>query len=293
MRVGNNPLKRAFLQPPYSNVIACVISHITAKIGYHEKRMECMKTSLLTLRKTLPEGAQILVWDNGSNDEWKVWLYDDFEPDFLHLTPNVGKNNARVAIANMLPPETIIAMADDDILYYPGWFEAEYDIFTTYPNVGVVTGHPIRSHFRWGCENTIAWAREHGNLEIGRFIPEEYEKEFAEGIGRDWKVHVMSTAGESDYRATYKGVQAYCHGHHMQFLTKAGLIAPFCLRSDLAMTPDQPFDISIDNAGLLRLCTTTRYVRHIGNVMDDELRQAADQILGGKKWVSVQNARYS
>ena len=281
MRVGVNPLKLAYTPSSYSNVVACVISHIPARIGYHEKRMECMKASLLTLRKTLPDGAQILVWDNGSSDEWRVWLYNDYAPDFLHFTPNVGKSNARAAIVRTLPPETIISMADDDVLYYPGWFEAEHDILSTYPNVGVVTGQPIRSNFRWGCENTIAWAREHGKLEVGRFISDQDERDFADGIGRDWSVHEFSTVGESDYRVTYKGIPAYCHGHHMQFMAYNKVIQPFCLGSDMAMADEKPFDISIDNAGLLRLCTSTRYVRHIGNVMDDEIRQAADQILGG------------
>jgi hypothetical protein len=40
-----------------------------------------------------------------------------------------------------------------------------------------------------------------------------------------------------------------------------------------AMGDEKPFDWAVDNAGLLRLTTTERYTRHIGNILDDELRE--------------------
>jgi hypothetical protein len=42
---------------------------------------------------------------------------------------------------------------------------------------------------------------------------------------------------------------------------------------EMAMGSDRPFEENIDNAGLLRLTTFERNTRHIGNILDEELRQ--------------------
>jgi len=38
------------------------------------------------------------------------------------------------------------------------------------------------------------------------------------------------------------------------------------------MSDDKLLDNAVDGAGFLRLTTVERYVRHIGNVLDDELK---------------------
>jgi hypothetical protein len=37
------------------------------------------------------------------------------------------------------------------------------------------------------------------------------------------------------------------------------------------MANEKPFDIAIDNAGLLQLTTANRYSRHIGNMIDHKV----------------------
>jgi hypothetical protein len=59
---------------------------------------------------------------------------------------------------------------------------------------------------------------------------------------------------------------------HCQFLCQAGKIAPFVRWDHRAMAPEKDFDIAIDEAGLLRLTTKERYTRHMGNIIDDDLR---------------------
>jgi hypothetical protein len=39
-----------------------------------------------------------------------------------------------------------------------------------------------------------------------------------------------------------------------------------------AMSDDKPFDWAVDTTGMLRLTTINRYTRHIGNVLDDDLK---------------------
>jgi hypothetical protein len=38
------------------------------------------------------------------------------------------------------------------------------------------------------------------------------------------------------------------------------------------MGDEKPFDWAVDNAQMLRLTTVERYVRHMGNVLDDDLK---------------------
>lgn len=61
--------------------------------------------------------------------------------------------------------------------------------------------------------------------------------------------------------------------HHCQFVCEAGKIAPIIQQNKEAMSSDREFDNAVDVAGMLRLTTINRYVRHMGNVLDDDLKQ--------------------
>jgi hypothetical protein len=250
-------------------VVMCVITHLPHQDGYHAKRLEVIQACIGSMMRGAPD-VPLVVWDNGSHPVLLNWLRS-LRPYMLIESANVGKANARAALFRMFPPETVVAMSDDDILFYPGWLDAEMDILQTFPNVACVTGNPIRTSFRWGCENTIRWMKDEGILEVGRFIPDEYEQDFCMSIGRVYETHRKNTANEADYRGQYGGVYAYATGHHCQFIAVAGRVLSAAKYDDYAMGDEKPFDIALDKIGL-RLSTVKRYSRHIGNVIHDELR---------------------
>ena len=269
MRIGSNPLHDARVKgfPP---VVACVITHLPHRDGYHAKRLEVIQACISSMTKGAP-GVPLVVWDNGSHPVLKEWL-KSLHPYLLIESANVGKSSARAALFRMFPPSTLVAMSDDDILFYPGWLDAEAEVLTTFPCVACVTGNPIRTSFRWGCENTIKWMSDHGILETGRFIPDEYERDFCDSIGRVYESHRKNTAAEQDYRGVYNGIYAYATSHHCQFIATSGHILPALRYDDAAMADEKPFDMALDRIGL-RLSTVKRYSRHIGNVLHDELRK--------------------
>jgi glycosyltransferase involved in cell wall biosynthesis len=269
MRIGANPLRNAEVTT-YAPLVLAVVTHLPNTLGYHEHRLEVIKTCIESMRKSAPPHS-LIIWDNGSCEALKTWIRY-IKPDVFVESANVGKSNARTSIFRMVPPETVVAMSDDDILYYPGWFEAEYEIMRTFPNVACVTGNPIRTSFRWGCENTIEWMKKQGILEVGRFIPDQYERDFCISIGRDPHVHKKNTVNDVDYRGKYNGVYAYATGHHCQFVSVAGRVLPAMHFDNQAMADEKPFDVALDKIGL-RLSTVKRYSRHIGNVIHDELRK--------------------
>lgn len=270
MRVGNNPNKTATAHS-FGKVIASVVTYLPVAGGYHKDRLKVVKCSLETMRRNAGMDCEILVWDNGSYPSFTQWLKYEYEPDYLILAPNMGKLNARTAIIKMLPPETIIAAADDDMFYYPNWLKAQVEVLNHFPNVGTVSGWPVRTQFRFHNAATLKWGKENNCLEYGRWISEQEDKDFCSSIGREYSFQVATTAKEKDARLVWKGKTVYATGHHCQLVGYAGRLAPLVDYSPLAMGSERPFEQAIDRAGMLRLTTFNRTTRHIGNVLDKEL----------------------
>jgi len=272
MRRGMNPNRHAMTEGWGKYVVSAIV-HLPNFEGYHKDRFEVVKESLTTMRKNAGLQCQTLIWDNGSCAEFRDWLLNEYKPDFVVLGANVGLSSARAGVLRMLPPNTIVGIADDDMWYYQNWFKAQVDLMRSFPNVGQVSGYPARTQMRWGNRYTKEWARKFARLEEGRFIPDEWDKDFAESVGRDYKWHIGYTKKDNDWRITYQGKQAYAMAHHCQFVCEAGKIAPIIQQNKEAMSSDREFDNAVDVAGMLRLTTINRYVRHMGNVLDDDLKQ--------------------
>lgn len=280
MRVGKNPLRDAKVDG-FPLVIMAAITHLPDLKGYHEKRLDIVKLSLISMREAAGMDAKTMVWDNGSCPELIEWLQDEYQPDFLITSGNIGKINARTAMINMLPDNTVLAVTDDDMFFYQDWLKEAYKILRYFPNVGAVSCYPTRKGFSWATIKTIDWARncEDAELEIGKFIPEEWEHDYAMGLGRDWKFHQMYSAKDMDYLVTYKGkYKAFLTAHHCQWMGYAGRLKPLVIYDDFAMANDRPFDEKIDGAGLLRLTTIERYARHMGNIPDKDLFDYAREL---------------
>lgn len=269
MRIGSNPLRNETART-IAPVVLSVITHLPNTFGYHERRLEVIQTCILSMMKNGPPHS-LLIWDNGSCEALKQWIRS-IKPDIFIESTNVGKTTARTSIFRMLPPKTIVAMSDDDVFYYPDWFSEQMNVMEAFPNVACVSGNPIRTSFRWGSEKTIQWMNEAGILEVGKFIPDRYERDFCISIGRDPQTHKRNTVQDMDYRGQYNGVYAYATSHHCQFISVAGRVLPAMIFDNRAMADEKPFDVRMDNIGL-RLSTVKRYSRHIGNVIHDELRK--------------------
>jgi len=273
MRVGHNPNRNKGADH-FEKVVFAVVTHLPEReSAYHKDRMEVMQVCLSTMRDGAELPHTFMVWDNGSCDSFRDWLEWDFKPDIVIKSSNMGKTLARASMIKMLPPETIVAYSDDDMIFYPGWLQPQIEILETFPNVSVVSGYPVRTAFRWACENTIAWAEKNRKVKKGRFIPREWEDDFCVSIGRDPTWHATEyTLNDIDYKVTYKNKEVYLTSHHCQFVGYAGRIAPHLFYDYKAMGDEKPFDVAMDESGL-RLCTTERYARHMGNKLDDKIRQ--------------------
>lgn len=280
MRVGNNP-NRGKGADQYTPIVLTVVTHLPNMTGYHKNRLEVVQTCLQTMRDNSGDDHTIIVWDNGSCEEFRTWAREVYKPDVFIQSTNIGKTLARHTLASMLPKDKIISYCDDDILFYPNWLNPQVELLKTFPNVSAVTGYPVRTQFRWGTENTRRWGAECGKMQSGKFIPDEWERDFAISIGRDPDWHEKYTKNDLDYLVEYNGLKAYATAHHCQLIGRAETIAKACVIDNEAMGDEKPFDINLDKLGL-RLATTERLARHIGNVVDNDLRAEVSKCLSIK-----------
>lgn len=283
MRDGTNPLRSALVNP-IAPIVICAITHLPQEGGYHARRMEVIMASLETMRANMgvnDHNVEIAVWDNGSCPNLKGWLINNYRPDYLIFSRNVGKSIARASLVNMLPDDRIIGVADDDMFYYPNWLEKQLEVLSVYPNVGTVSGWPVRTQFRFHNRATVAWGKKNAKVEHGRFISPKEDKDFCTSIGRDYEKHIgvfnpktgLGSAHDEDIKLTYRGVETYAVGHHAQWIGKVGIIKQFVEYTAQAMADERPFERAVDEAGLLRLTTFERTSQHIGNQLDDELEE--------------------
>lgn len=272
MRVGNNPNKNKPAAAKLERVVLQVITYLPNQTGYHAKRLEVVKTCISSMVKGVQMPYSLIITDNGSIPELLEWIRDEIRPTMLISSQNLGKNAQRKLIAQMLPPESVLCYSDDDMYFYNNWLAPQLQLLQNYPNVSCVSGYPVRTSFRWGNKNTIEWARQNALLEFGRFLPEQWERDFAVSVGRDEDEHIIGTRNDTDIRIVHNGVVAYATSHHCQQIGYAGRLAQVLEFDGKMIGEERTFDERLDKLGL-RLATTKRLARHIGNVIDDKLRK--------------------
>jgi cellulose synthase/poly-beta-1,6-N-acetylglucosamine synthase-like glycosyltransferase len=147
MRKGQNPAKFVKEVAKPERITAAVLNYIPFLSGFYAEALDVLKASLDSMRNEPGLPFDLMVFDNGSCPEVRDYLVAEKEAgriQYLILSEkNMGKGGAWNVILAGAPGE-IIAYADSDILYYPGWLSRSVELLETFPNVGMVTG-PIRS----------------------------------------------------------------------------------------------------------------------------------------------------
>ena len=279
MRSGKNPLRRKQVKagPP---IVAAVVTHLPDRRGYHAKRLQVIKIALLSIRQNAGRPIHVAVFDNGSCDDLRDWLINDYRPESLVLSDNVGKAAAQRCLAHMFAPYTIMSFTDDDMLHYPGWLDKQLDILDRFPEC-VVTGYPTRSQSRHSIESVKAWIETEpsATTETGRLMPAAWLDDYLESVGLTESNHSLTNAQQT--LITYKGVQAFAGSHHCQVMGFIDTLLPFFelgAFDTYTRSENEYFDRPTDEAGILRLSTAERYTRHIGNILEGSILEAVKEI---------------
>ena len=260
--------------PPEVPVV-CVLTHLPDRGEYHKDRWDIVMASLTLARQNAGIDHHLLVWDNGSSPEFVAWL-QAFDPDTLILSKNVGVANALRRVLGMFI-DSVVSWCNDDLIYYPNWLQPQIDILKHFPNCATVSGCVTRFYTNKADNKTVEWARDNAKISTIN-TPTQWDIQHGASVG---KKNVANMFVNTKIRhIEYNGVKALIGGNHCQMTCDPKMLWPLVPRTDAYMLPlFQTLDMGINDKEYLRLMTTDRMTRHIGNVMSDEDRAEIEDLL--------------
>ena len=276
MRVGQNPAKAIEQVAQPAPVTVAVVNYIPFLSGYYAQSLEVLQACLESIWTNTQGDYDLLVFDNASCPEVRAYLSrlrDEGRIQYLVLSErNIGKGGAWNFIFGAAPGE-FVAYADSDVRFHPGWLPAHLQAFDQFPNLGMLTGAPLRVPEEFST-STVRWAESTPGVELERGVLLSWE---------DWWKHAVSLgveteaegrqlyAANQDVRLACGDRRYYIGAAHFQFVARSEV-----LRSMLPIPSERPMgqvrslDIAINEAGLLRLSTPEWWVEHMGNRLSEE-----------------------
>lgn len=271
MRIGQNPVKvvRPQLSKP-EDVTIVVVNFIPYLGGYFERALEVLQLCLGSIWDNTELPYDLMVFDNASCPEVRSYLLElasQNQIQYLILSDkNVGIPGAW-NFAFQAAPGKYIAYSDNDIYFHPGWLREHLRVIETYPNVGMVTGIPLRSPLKYST-STLEWAERTPEVTITWGVLQEWEIYWTHARSTGWEEERAREAypqGE-DIRFEYQGVATYLGAGHFQFVAKGEKLKSLLpLPIEIAMGNERYLDQKINDMNLLRLSLTKMYVQHLGN----------------------------
>jgi glycosyltransferase involved in cell wall biosynthesis len=272
MRIGQNPAKFIKEVAKPARVTAAVLNYIPFTSGFYTETWDVLKVCLETLRNEPGLPLDLLVFDNGSCPEVQDWLVGERRAgriQYLLLSEkNLGKGGAWNIILSGAPGE-IVAYADSDVLFSPGWLKKSVELLENFPNAGMVTSRPIRTNPET-CNQTLTWAENSPDtvVEHGKFIRWEDFLEFDLSLGQEEADIRRRYETTDDVRVTYRGLPALIGASHWQFVAYKSALQQFLpFDMDRPMGQVKQLDQRLNEAGLLRLMLTEPYTMNMSNTL--------------------------
>lgn len=280
-RHGKNPMHLTRrLAAPAPLTMATVV-HIPELQGYWSDSLEALKLCLTSLRASVEPPFELLVLDNGSCAEVRGWLEERFadrEIDQLFLSRrNLGKVGAWNLLFAAAGGE-LVAYADSDVYFLPGWLEATRAVLDAYPEAGAVTAQAMSRDLALLCSATLEGAAADPETEWQEgedLVPLQFVESHLRGLGETPESYAKRIPRRRDVRLRRHGVEAFASSAHFQFTSRREVLQSlFPLPTSVPFGDDNVFDKRLDDAGYWRLSTTGYFVHHMGNrplVPDEEL----------------------
>jgi glycosyltransferase involved in cell wall biosynthesis len=291
MRIGRNPTRKIERTQRHTEVTLATIVYIPFLSGYYAQSLDVLRLCLGSLRAHTDEPHELLVFDNGSCPEVRAFLADALQEgaiDYLLLSnENLGKAGAWNIVFEAAPGD-VMAFCDSDIFFKPGWLTEHLRILKTFPDVGMITGLPIRQQVDVFTKTGLAKARTDPRISVenGDFISDEAMAAYCVGVNRDYEQYRAEIAGTHDIRLQLGDVRALLGACHFQFVAYKSVLKsllPLSARllldgSAVAHGSESELDQRVEERALLRLSTETPYVHHLGNTLSPEWKQWLERL---------------
>jgi len=297
MRIGQNPAKFVESVPQPARVTVAIISYIPFLSGYYAQSLDVFKACLNSLWAHTDLSYDLLIFDNASCAEVRVWLSEQHESGKIQYLVLSEKNLGKAAAWNFVfaaAPGEIIAYADADIYFEQGWLSALVNILDAFPIAGMVTGIPMWSPAQFSTA-TVKWAEKTDGvtLERGKLLAWEDYWKHARSLGQDeaeargnfekqvdqqitiqrFSDSASRQIGETSFANQQPAIgnqQFFIGAGHFQFVaSKSVLQQVIPIPADKPMGQVRRLDMAINELGYLRLSTPEWWVRHMGNVVPD------------------------
>lgn len=270
MRKGQNPAKFIDTVAHPERITVAVLNFIPFQSGFYAHSLEVLKICLHSVRDDAGLPFDLMVFDNGSCAEIQDFLLEEQRAgniQYLFLSSkNLGKGGAWNIIFSGAPGE-IIAYADSDVLFSPGWLARSVELLETYPNVGMVTARPFRTREEL-ITSTLSWAESNPEVKVERgcLIPWEVFREFDLSLGQEEVEIRQRYETTQDIRLTFKSVQAFVGASHWQFCAYKSRLQQFLpFEMDRPMGQVRQLDERMNSSGFLRLMVAEPLAMNMSN----------------------------
>jgi glycosyltransferase involved in cell wall biosynthesis len=282
-RIGQNPAKLGMKAYQPQKLGVATITYIPSKEGYFKDSLDILRLTLNSLHRNTVEPFDLLLFDNGSCAEVQtelVKLHHQGSIRWLVLAEqNLGKTGAQNWIFSAMPNEWI-CYTDSDVLFRKGWLKASRAIIAHFPNAGMVGAQPCFFDVLKGKGRAHLSLKSKTGFQVSSYKPDKsVVDEYCSGVNASPELVAKYSVAKLEMVHVKKDAfQASLGASHMQFLIPSELarrIIPLPYHSGLSQEEDRQLDLRIDQNGGLHLSTVEPYVVHMGNVLDEWVRDLA------------------
>lgn len=286
MRVGFNPNKDKELQKSdfFHQVIVPV--YIPNQEGYFKDSFQILQFCLDSLFKTSHAKTYFTIVNNGSCAvviEYLNQLHQEGKVHEIIQTTSIGKLNAILKGVTGHQFD-LITISDADVLFLNDWQKATYDVFDAFPKAGVVCTTPNPKTLRYYTGNLIWDNLLSKSIKFSKVQDKEAMLAFAKSVGNMEmfkEIHVNKSLTISN-----KNVTALIGAGHFVATYKGIIFNDLCKRySAYSLGGDSEqyiLDKPASNLGLWRLSTQKNYTFHMGNVKEDWMQKASENLIDNK-----------
>ncbi len=289
-RSGYHPMKTSKIvnMPSAKKITITTIVHIPELIGFWKDSLKVLKLSFESLFRHTNQEFDFMVFDNGSCNEVKDYLIEEYKKDNIQYL-FFSKTNQRKTFAMPFllreAPGDIICFFDSDVFFLPNWLDESLKILEKFPKTGMLTACPIAKNKRSPMySSTYDDVFKDSNIEkkIGNdLIKNHYVDSHALSVGVDPNIYKKDRLKErEDFLISHEGVSAYISAVDFQFITTKNVIRSIIsewegLSIKLRNSDDKhsrgsqihppTFQILTNDKGFWKLSTKKYLVHHMGN----------------------------